>query len=66
MIKSYFFPLRGEWGPVYCECCAKETRIIRLSKSEFDGLLEKRGDKALRCIFENKMGKAVCRNHRNC
>lgn len=62
--KLYFIALRGIWGPVCCDICEKKTRIVRLSMDEFNDLPENSKSEQLDFIFNKRLGKAVCREHR--
>ena len=60
-----FFTTNEVYGPFPCECgdCGNRTFTVRLSKEENESLPEPRGHRAIRFIFEEKIGLAVCKKH---
>jgi len=62
-----YFTVSELWGPFPCEfpgCPEKAVFTIRLTDEENARLPEQCGPEAVRFIFANKLGTAVCDSHR--
>lgn len=62
-----YFTFGELWGPFPCEhpgCTEKKVYTIRLTDEENDSLPEESGPNVAAFIFDNKLGVAVCSEHR--
>jgi len=60
------FTVSELWGPFPCEypgCKNKECFSILLSSAENKQLPEQSGPEAVKYIFDNKLGIAICERH---
>lgn len=60
-LSGRLFTVGELWGPFPCEVCELEsTFTIKLSDDENNSLPEQFGPVAVRHIFDNKLGIAIC------